>query len=534
MGLSFFDYLKDYRKENMSAVEAITKEKWLKIVPIIKESFQGQYTNKSEAIRVIKNEFTDASIAPSTIDSKFLKENLNYVLDKLDTLSEGDIKIIINNGDSSKKESGCCKDVGVAAIELECADKTKKKRGRPSKKMIEEKSKEDEELEVIEEPPMDQDVSDELPVAKELTTDGTENIVVIKVIKDEEDKETVSLEIEENGEVIDSIPVSEESLDSVIEFLKTFYDEHEFSVTVDKGEDEGVEDVVEEPVEESIEEAIEMKKFIASVKHDKGVVKIKTSAQNKEDAITKIMKAEGCPKCSIVKIIEESTNTLKWSELFKEDVDQGNREVGIDVEVIDGENLIGKIIQVGDKWLKVIGYNKDTDKLVAVGTGSDEEVEVDKKEITDYEKEDEEDEGNEDEDKGNDEGNDVVEEAALTASPNKVVEKKENVKVVKGINKPVPIGALTSKPSKIDQKVEKVKVPSISKKTGSGSALTAKPSKFVMPKENVKVPIVTKKNPSSANLTKSSSVKVPKISGKAAPSSNMTGKPMKTIQRPSK
>jgi hypothetical protein len=137
--LDFLGYLKDFEKEDVSKTELIIKEKWDKTISVIKEAFGEKYTNKTYAIHKIQNEFTKKT--PESIDANFLKENMNYIVNKIETLSEGEIKIIINN---DVNKSGSCAPAtpstpvvvtgGGMDIEMESAAKG---RGRP-KKVIEE------------------------------------------------------------------------------------------------------------------------------------------------------------------------------------------------------------------------------------------------------------------------------------------------------------------------------------------------------------------------------------------------------------
>ena len=45
-----------------------------------------------------------------------------------------------------------------------------------------------------------------------------------------------------------------------------------------------------------------MQTFVIKLKHDKGTVKIKTVARNEENAVYKVMQAEGCPFTAIKSI----------------------------------------------------------------------------------------------------------------------------------------------------------------------------------------------------------------------------------------
>jgi len=45
-----------------------------------------------------------------------------------------------------------------------------------------------------------------------------------------------------------------------------------------------------------------MKKYIVTVKHDNGRLRIKVGANSVEDATLLVCRAEGCPECAILSI----------------------------------------------------------------------------------------------------------------------------------------------------------------------------------------------------------------------------------------
>ena len=107
--LDFAKYLKEHFNDDIRSAEKIIKSKWDKTTDIIKEAFEGKFTNKTIALNKIKNDFINEKIAPKNIDVAFLKTNMGYVVDKINELTEGDIRIIINTdiqkGEKSKKGS---------------------------------------------------------------------------------------------------------------------------------------------------------------------------------------------------------------------------------------------------------------------------------------------------------------------------------------------------------------------------------------------------------------------------------------------
>jgi len=100
--LEFLSYLKENYKEDVSSTEKIISEKWNKVIEVIKAAFDEPYIDKKNAIFKIQNEFVNPKISPKNIDSIFVKENLNYIIEKINSLEEGDVKIIINTGDVQK------------------------------------------------------------------------------------------------------------------------------------------------------------------------------------------------------------------------------------------------------------------------------------------------------------------------------------------------------------------------------------------------------------------------------------------------
>ena len=145
--LNFLDFLKD-SGEDTSKTENVLKTKWDKTIDVIKEAFAEQYTTKDYATHLIQNEFLKTT--PKSIDVDFLKENMNYIVEKIESLTEGDIKIIINNDvDKAKSNSyGCGNATPVASepvivtggLDLEMEAAKAKGRGRPPKKAEEKKA----------------------------------------------------------------------------------------------------------------------------------------------------------------------------------------------------------------------------------------------------------------------------------------------------------------------------------------------------------------------------------------------------------
>ena len=179
--LNFLKYLSQYENENVEEVEKILEQKKSKIDAIIKEAFFGDFVTKTEAIMTIQNEFVDEKKAPKTIDVKFLKENMTDVIKKVESLTEGDIKIVVNNYEGSKQKptASVISDIGDSD-DIEFESTKPKKRGRPSKSLkAEEIAKE---------------------TAKKISKKNEENVKEIEEeleIKDDEVEEEVENELEE-------------------------------------------------------------------------------------------------------------------------------------------------------------------------------------------------------------------------------------------------------------------------------------------------------------------------------------------------
>ena len=240
MKFSWGEYLKEYRKEDISKAEMLMKEKWVKTAKIIKEAFSDPYVTQAEAIQKIKTEFVDAQVAPTTIDVQFLKENVKYVCDKVRELNEGDIKIIINNGDKIKHAPGSDMDEAVKLTEGKKKGKAKKgdededdkdekdddeKEDKPKKSHHKKKEKDDDEKDeddkevIIDDPKSVEDIV------------GDEGVKEVKISFD---KEKMEIEIEQDDSPSDIYEVTEDSAQEIIDFLKDFYEKEEYIVNFEE------------------------------------------------------------------------------------------------------------------------------------------------------------------------------------------------------------------------------------------------------------------------------------------------------------
>ena len=135
--MDFLSFLSDYEQEDVSNVKSILEANKKKERVIFEKAFDGMYTNKKEAILNVEHYFTSKKTAPKGIDVNYVKENLQSIVNKINTLSEGDIKIIIHN-DVDKNGGGRGATASVICDDPDELDegKKKKKRGRPPKKQV--------------------------------------------------------------------------------------------------------------------------------------------------------------------------------------------------------------------------------------------------------------------------------------------------------------------------------------------------------------------------------------------------------------
>jgi hypothetical protein len=140
MELKFSDILKDvYNDDVDKAIEILNKNEE-KENCIIREAFDDDFTSKETAIYRIQYEFLDNVLSPKTVDKDYLKENMDQIIKKIETMTEGDIKIIIHN-DSNKSGGGVNPMVSY--------EEGAKRRGRPKKGGTEEELDETKEMYIV-------------------------------------------------------------------------------------------------------------------------------------------------------------------------------------------------------------------------------------------------------------------------------------------------------------------------------------------------------------------------------------------------
>jgi hypothetical protein len=526
--LEFATYLKETFNQDVSKAEDIIKEKWNKVKAIMKEAFDGPYADKQTALNRIQNDFIDKTIAPSTIDVDFLKNNMEYVVEKINALDEGDIKIIINN-DTNKSGKGGMAEPTVTTIpsvtpiyttddetdiDMETESAKAKKKGKKGKKAEKE---EEEELEEKAEKPEVPEVTDEPEETPEVTPD--------EVIPDTEPEETPE---EKPEETVDE-PTDIEAKKLTITVVDN-------KVTVDpENEDTGL-----EHKDYEFESPTQAQKFADSLKQffgEQGFELTDNSEETPEETPEEKPEGEETPE-EKPEGEETEDDVISWEDVEDEEVpdEEDDEDVG---ESIDINKLVGKLVRVGDKWYNVTSIAES--KLVCVdkdgneskfGLTEVEEAEVDKAEEKKEEDEEKAKKEKEEKEKKEKEEADKKEAEEKEEAAEKKEDEKEEVEEALSITKLArrfmfddddtvdesetpkmpsvdkaftktkePSAALTATPKKPNEKLEKTNKPETMSKKAPSAALTAKPSKPKEKVETVKTPKVEKKAPPKGNLT---------------------------------
>ena len=373
--LEFAKYLKENFKEDNSSVEKIIQKKWDKVVTIIKEAFDDKFSDKKTALYRIQNEFVNKNIAPPSIDIEFLKNNMNYVIDKVNSLNEGEIRIIINN---EVQKGGA----GIAGIETE-AKKIKK-----GKKVVEEET---DEVESTEEQPTDEEPA--------TINDEDEKIVKVTVSDNKvtvEPSENTGLEKSEHDFE------NEEEVNSFVDSLENLFKGFKVEKEDGEGEESGKgDDSGEEEAGEGEEEVVNPTSFAKmateSTKKSKGKIikedgeidftgtadpetagklfggeEPEDSGDEPEDSGDEPEDSGDEPEDSGDE--PEDSEAINWEDIADFDSDKGSEEevpvrrVGsmeFDIEGLDLKKLINNLVNVDGKWLKVTSVTEDK-KIVGV------------------------------------------------------------------------------------------------------------------------------------------------------------------------
>jgi hypothetical protein len=126
--MDFLTFLEKYEKQDVSKVKAIVESNTKKEDAIITEAFSSTYPSKKEALFNLEKFFTSKKTAPKGVDVKFVNENMDRLKSKIQSLTEGDIRIIIHNHEGTKDKPSV--DYTEEGAEI------KKRRGRPAKPSV--------------------------------------------------------------------------------------------------------------------------------------------------------------------------------------------------------------------------------------------------------------------------------------------------------------------------------------------------------------------------------------------------------------
>lgn len=508
--LEFMELLKESYNEDFSDTEKIIKEKWDKVTTIIKEAFDGDYVDKQTAIYRIQNEFTNVNVAPKCIDVDFLNNNLDYVVEKVESLDEGDIRIVINNDLQKGKANASVAPTPAPVvtvggdtddIEMESCGKDKK-RSKKSK--------------IVKE-------AEEVP---EKTVKITVKDTVVTVEPDEES------EFETTEKTFDSVSQANTFADN----MRDFFRDQEFELVGD--EEPGAEDTEEpmddEPMEPEAEDT-------------------PTDEEPEEPKEEEPKEAEPKDEEPEEKTEEEEDDIdISWEDI--EDVEEEEDDViPSQEENLDLNKLVGKLVKVENIWYSVkeitedqeiVGVNKEGEEskftLTQIEAAEYEEEETDEacdkvedeEDVTEETEEDDEDTVDENKDEPEDSVEEAEEEpedsteeeitrgdfdeSVMTKYANMFFDVDPNDETIEEesdamANKSKENNAITAKPGHKPAQMDHPSAPPSHKKNAPKGNYTAKPQK---PKETVE-PTGT----------------APKSDKKAAPSGSYTKKPGKPKEK---
>ncbi len=197
----FLDLLEQYGLDDVSDVRPVFESIQNTKRTVISEAFKTEFKTKDQALFALQHEFTNAKLAPKNVDVEYVKENLDELKAEIETLSEGDIRIIIHNHEGKKDDTvTTTPDVGIAEEGV-----APKKRGRPKKTKELDKIPKETEDDTLEE---EGDIDPATPAGGEEVELETEEIPVegeteeLEEIKWEDVEKSVSEEPEEDSEKV--------------------------------------------------------------------------------------------------------------------------------------------------------------------------------------------------------------------------------------------------------------------------------------------------------------------------------------------
>lgn len=323
--LDFISILKESFGEDVTTVETYIKTKWDKTVSVIKEAFSDTYTDRKLALYKIKNEFVNPKLAPKSVDASFVKENMSYIMNKIGNLSEGEIKIIINN-DISKGTGGRCATIPTdMGVELEMESSKPKK-----------KKKKINEVDTTIEAPVTSE-----PIEGDISTDQMAD----------EDVKTVTITVDGTNVIVDpseatGLTKSEYTFDDeddateFVENLKQIFTAFVVSVVsgTDNMENAESEDVPVDAVQEAKEED-------ATEEPEDSAEEPEDSAEEPEDSA------------------EEPEDSINWQDVMDTETDEETSDMNDSITL---NKILGKLVKINEGWIQVTGYDKKQEKYIGV------------------------------------------------------------------------------------------------------------------------------------------------------------------------
>jgi hypothetical protein len=139
MELNWLEYLEKYDGQNVDAIRQVLTTESANMTDVVDKVLNSHpHMTIREAQFIIESEFTDIKKAPVGVDAVWVSENIEKINAKLESLTEGEIRIIIHNDTS--KGSSCASPAPVVltgepsgmGVEVEGQ---KRGRGRPKKNL---------------------------------------------------------------------------------------------------------------------------------------------------------------------------------------------------------------------------------------------------------------------------------------------------------------------------------------------------------------------------------------------------------------
>lgn len=106
MDLNWLDYLEQYEGQNVDGVRKIltTESETLdKVIETVLKSHQ--FMTKKEARHLVESDFINPTKVPAGVDPAWVTANMGKIVNKIDTLTEAEIKIIIKTDDKMPMQS---------------------------------------------------------------------------------------------------------------------------------------------------------------------------------------------------------------------------------------------------------------------------------------------------------------------------------------------------------------------------------------------------------------------------------------------